>query len=396
MFDQLFQSRRTIDRHGAAPAAAARKLFLEICHQRGATKRSLVIKATRLYRIAIILNDHPGLKRVTDAHTRQIIPPRDFRLTAEWIWFLNGGPERKSMPFADELDGYCRWAHDERGFTIATINQSRWHMTGFLFWYSVRDRPLEELDATDIDDYIAYCSGTGWSRRTMNSVAKILRMFFRFATDRGWTRRDLVGTIQAPRIYADESLPSGIDWNDVRRLFATLDPTNATDVRDRAILMLMTIYGLRVSEVAALSLDDFDWDRNLLLVSRRKRRDRQAYPLSSAVRDALVDYLTHVRCSDSEGRRLFLTVLTPYRPMSTGALYERVAKRLTFLGIRVAHRGPHCLRHACAARLVSEGLTLKEIGDHLGHRSTRSTRIYAKVDLAGLRQVASFDLGDVV
>jgi site-specific recombinase XerD len=51
------------------------------------------------------------------------------------------------------------------------------------------------------------------------------------------------------------------------------------------------------------------------------------------------------------------------------------------------------LRHACATRLVSEGLSLKEIGDHLGHRSTAATRIYAKVDLPHLRAVAAFDLG---
>lgn len=51
--------------------------------------------------------------------------------------------------------------------------------------------PLNELHAFDVDDYIRYCSGIGWSRRTMNSVAKILRMFFRFAAGRGWTRRGL-------------------------------------------------------------------------------------------------------------------------------------------------------------------------------------------------------------
>ena len=53
-------------------------------------------------------------------------------------------------------------------------------------------------------------------------------------------------------------------------------------------------------------------------------------------------------------------------------------------------------RHACAAHLVAEGLSLKEIGDHLGHRSAYATRIYAKVDLAGLRQVADYALGDLL
>jgi integrase/recombinase XerD len=54
--------------------------------------------------------------------------------------------------------------------------------------------------------------------------------------------------------------------------------------------------------------------------------------------------------------------------------------------------GPHCLRHACARHLVASGFSLKQIGDHLGHRSAYATRIYAKTDLGGLRQVAEFDL----
>jgi integrase/recombinase XerD len=65
-------------------------------------------------------------------------------------------------------------------------------------------------------------------------------------------------------------------------------------------------------------------------------------------------------------------------------------------GISSAHRGPHSLRHACAAHLVKEDFSLKEIGDHLGHRSSSATRIYAKVDLPGLREVATFDLGGLI
>jgi len=64
--------------------------------------------------------------------------------------------------------------------------------------------------------------------------------------------------------------------------------------------------------------------------------------------------------------------------------------------VRTAHHGPHSLRHACAQRLVADGLSLKEIGDHLGHRSTSATRLYAKVDLRGLREVAAFDAGELL
>jgi hypothetical protein len=73
----------------------------------------------------------------------------------------------------------------------------------------------------------------------------------------------------------------------------------------------------------------------------------------------------------------------PFRRLSQGALYHLVSTRLDALGIHVPRRGPHSLRHACAGRLVAEGFSLKEIGDHLGHRCAYATRIYAKVDLMG-------------
>jgi integrase/recombinase XerD len=72
------------------------------------------------------------------------------------------------------------------------------------------------------------------------------------------------------------------------------------------------------------------------------------------------------------------------------------SRRLRRLGVDLPHYGPHALRHACATRMLSQGRTLKEIGDQLGHRKLDTTRIYAKVDLAGLRLVANFDVGGLV
>ena len=113
------------------------------------------------------------------------------------------------------------------------------------------------------------------------------------------------------------------------------------------------------------------------------------------VGEAIFRYLHQVRpCC--EHREIFLTLRARFRPLSSGALYHAVSTRLSALGITVVRRGPHCLRHACAGHLVGQGLSLKQIGDHLGHRSACATRIYTKVDLAGLRQVASLDLGGLL
>jgi integrase/recombinase XerD len=81
--------------------------------------------------------------------------------------------------------------------------------------------------------------------------------------------------------------------------------------------------------------------------------------------------------------------------LKAGSIFDVANRRFVALGIEAKHRGGHALRHACAVRLQAEGLTLKEIGDHLGHRSTSATSIYAKVNMAALREVGAFDLGDV-
>gem|GEM_PF-5673596 len=120
---------------------------------------------------------------------------------------------------------------------------------------------------------------------------------------------------------------------------------------------------------------------------------RAAIPLAD--REARLRYLKEVR-PKSSCRELFLAMRAPFRPLTSGTLWPVVARRLRPLGLSIKHHGPHSLRHACATRLINEGLSLKEVGDHLGHRSPETTRIYAKVDLVRLREVASFDLGGLL
>jgi site-specific recombinase XerD len=93
---------------------------------------------------------------------------------------------------------------------------------------------------------------------------------------------------------------------------------------------------------------------------------------------------------------VFITVNAPFRPLSGSSISAMVRKRLTKQGVKLEWSGAHCLRHACAGQLLDAGFTLKQIADHLGHRSMSSTRIYTKIDVHGLRQVAELDLGGLL
>jgi site-specific recombinase XerD len=320
---------------------------------------------------------------------------RLFGTACAWLRHLGYLREpAEQIPFGSHLDEYCDWARQERGLSPASIDRFRRTIRQFLRWYGALARPLSAVHANDIDAYLAFGSGQGWVRVTVRNVVDALRAFFRFGAEQGWCRPHLAEAIQGPRIYAQEQLPMGLAWAEVQRLFATLDANRPAEVRNRAILMLFAIYGLRVSEVAKLRLDDIDWEHDQLRIARAKGREAQIYPLVASVGNAIIHYLRAVRRS-APYRELFLTLVAPYRPLSASGLYDMVSSRLKSLNVHCAHRGPHSLRHACAARLVAEGLSFKEIGDHLGHRSSSATRVYAKVDLASLREVAAFDLGEL-
>ncbi|MBK8576452.1 MAG: tyrosine-type recombinase/integrase [Elusimicrobia bacterium] len=118
-------------------------------------------------------------------------------------------------------------------------------------------------------------------------------------------------------------------------------------------------------------------------------------PLTKIVGQAILHYLQKVR-PRSPLREVFLSIRAPLRPLASGALFQLVSRRLKPLQIPIAHHGPHALRHACATRLINQGVSLKAIADQLGHRSLETTRIYAKVDLPRLREVARLDLGGLL
>jgi site-specific recombinase XerD len=256
---------------------------------------------------------------------------------------------------------------------------------------------LKELSVARIDEAIALKgSRDGYTRRSLRHSAESLRSFLRYAERRGWSPPGLAVAIKTPRLYTDEALPSGPSWEDVQRLLADAEGDRPTDIRDYAILSLLAVYGLRSAELRVLRLEDLDWANAMIHITRPKQRKAQLYPLAPTVGEPILRYLKEAR-PPSSYREVFLTTQAPIQPLSRSGLWHIVGRRLRPLSSSsLTHHGPHSLRHACATHLLAQGLSLKEIGDHLGHRSPNTIRTYAKVDMVGLRQVADFELGGLL
>jgi len=117
-----------------------------------------------------------------------------------------------------------------------------------------------------------------------------------------------------------------------------------TSIRDRAILMLLAVYGLRSGEVRSLRLEDIDWENDRLRVCRSKARRTQTFPLPATVANSILRYLREVR-PRSEFREVFLTLRSPLRPLGSSAVFEIVRRHWRSLGPSIRPRGPHALRY---------------------------------------------------
>lgn len=406
MFENLVRTDEALARHRNGPLATERHRYLQHCADQGATRGSLRLKARSILWIAEHLSPH-DVGKVDAARLQEIVygslgPAAPAPTTAAtlstcargWLKYLGWWPQAQvpSIPFAPALECFVAWMRDERGLSPCTIEQWRYRTARFLHWCSDTGRDLATLQPQDIDTYFAVYGAQRWSRISAGGIAKMLRVFLRHAATTGACNAGLPGSIQGNRKYALESLPYALSWDDVRRVIATASGDTERDIRDRAILLLLAVYGLRRGEVASLRLDQIDHVTGRLYIWRLKRCQPQVYPLVPSVAEALKRYIEDARPRVAHAE-VFLRTQAPRSPILATAIYSIVSRRLRALDIQAAHLGPHALRHSCAAKLLAEGLTLKEIGDHLGHRSTSATMTYTKVDLASLRQVADFDLG---
>ena len=301
----------------------------------------------------------------------------------------------ESSPYNHHLQQFLTFLKQERGFADPTIVNRERSLKPFLGWLVAEDVPLSSVSPVVITKYFTGIVAGRWKRTTISFHVYSLRSFFRFATNRGWCAAGIAESIDAPRVYSYENLPQGPAWEEVKKLVTSVNGTSPVQIRNRCAILLCSVYGLRVGEVCCLRLEDIDWAEERIFVRRPKQRKAQTYPLTTEVGNALLRYLKVVR-PRCPHREVLLTLRQPYRPVSVGALSTMTRKLQKRLGLKLKRYGSHVLRHACATHLLAQGLTLKEVGDHLGHMSIAATRIYAKVDLVGLREVAAFDVRPLV
>jgi len=227
------------------------------------------------------------------------------------------------------------------------------------------------------------------------AVASILRhvaslkMFFRFATARGYAAENPTDLLETP--HAWKKLPDVLGREQINTLLGAVPADHRLALRDKAILELFYSSGLRASELAELTVEDLHVDLGVVRVLGKGRKER-IVPIGGPAMSAITEYLAVLRPAliavkttrvKASSNRVFVT--RSGGPITRIVLWQMVRKMAKRAGMRSIH--PHTLRHTFATHLLSGGADLRVVQELLGHSNVATTQIYTHVDGERLKQV---------
>lgn len=282
------------------------------------------------------------------------------------------------------LASFERYLCAERGLAPSTVSAYVRYAGRFVAGCA-SDGDLTSVTPADVTGAVL-AESTRVSAASAQYFVAGLRSFLRFCHLEGCVGEDLSAAALAVTGRRSSLLPKGISDGDAKALLASCDRRRAIGRRDYAVLVVLLRLGLRGGEVAALRLEDIDWREGQVVV-RGKGSRHERLPLPVDVGEAIVGYLRRGRCATTPRREVFVTATAPVRALSREAVSGIVRRACVRAG--VAEVGTHRLRHTAACAMVNAGVPLPEIGQALRQRNLTTTNGYARVDITGLRELAS-------
>jgi integrase/recombinase XerC len=293
------------------------------------------------------------------------------------------------------IAGFATYLADERRFSDRTVLAYASDLDRFaVFWETefgespAARTPLSKIDTLAVRSHLASLHRSELSNRSIARHLSTLRSFFRWACRSGHLERNPAKGLPSPR--TPKSLPRALTLADTTTLLEAGDE-DAFPQRERALFELLYATGLRVSEAAALDVDDVDLSARMLRAQGKGRKER-IVPFGEEAEDALRDYLP-ARAERRSGARVGrdsasepLFVNSHGGRLTTRSMARVLKRRLRAAGLPEAI-SPHALRHTFATHLLQAGADLRAIQELLGHASLSTTQKYTHLDAARLRDV---------
>lgn len=237
-----------------------------------------------------------------------------------------------------------------------------------------------EVSRDQLQSVLAKLHRQGLSPRSLALCLSALKQFGEFLLRESVIDTNPAKTLSAPK--QNKPLPKNMDPDSISHLL-DIEGNELTTVRDRAIMELFYSSGLRLAELAALNVNDFETDAHEVRVMGKGSKER-IVPVGRYAREAIDIWLQARRQIPCEDNALFVTAKG--KRLSHRSIQSRMAKwgQEQALAVRVH---PHKLRHSFATHMLESSADLRAVQELLGHANLSTTQIYTSLDFQHLAKV---------
>jgi integrase/recombinase XerD len=313
--------------------------------------------------------------------SRPLVAIFDFKETGKFSRYYSYHPEQPvSSVFLEIMETYRVWLI-VKGQRMNSINTK-------LFRLKVFFRTIESYGIKKPEDisYGVFIRFMGAMKNNATYRINILRAVKDFAS---CPSIQAVYGLHVPQIHStrENELPSFFTEEESSQILSSIDRSTIKGKKDYVMLILALQYGIRISDILALKISDFDWEMMKIAFYQKKTGKYISLPITDTIKWAILDYMMNSRCQDASCY-LFLKSKAPHTPYADNTvMHAMITKyvKLAHINTNGRHHGMHSLRHSAASRMLNGGVPLNIVSEILGHSSMEVTEKYLKISMKQLR-----------
>lgn len=286
------------------------------------------------------------------------------------------------------LDDFRSYLIVEKNFSKHTAKAYYSDILGYLLWLS--ETNCTEVNFSKVREYLHFIQKFDYKKTTIARKIASVRTFYKYLYREKLVESNPALNLNAPK--RPKPLPKFLTSVEIMRIINNTPMDTPAGYRNRAILELLWVTGMRVSELSGLNFGDLNLEQNEITVFGKGSKERIVL-ISEHCKVFLQRYIKKARPLIAKGHMLEpITDTTPVFINNTG--YRLQDKTIRNVINEVAnkiylpkHVTPHMFRHSFATRLIEHGADLRIVQELLGHASISNTQIYTHVSTQHLKQV---------
>lgn len=323
---------------------------LHVCSSRVSRAKNIVGKLNRL------LSGYEGRDALWSHHVPLIVLP---------------------MNYQKIMEHYLSFCTDN-GNRETTLQYKNWICTRFL-------NSLVELGCKEISDLSGEFVQKAFLSLGYMRYWERIGPFLRFLYQNNWVSNDYSKIVLYHK--KSECYPVKYTPEEISEIEASIDCSVPNGVRDFAIILLLSRYGIRSCDIASLTFENVDFDSNRISFIQQKTGTPWEAELLPEVKSALLDYINNVRPKETNHDHIFLTLMIPIKPIDYRIINTMVGERIKESAVNINGRkhGSRAFRSSIASNMINDSVSTEVVRKVLGHGTKYALTHYVKIDIESMR-----------